>query len=268
MQRTTDQTVDETRGEEAEPTEDAVDRLLMGLKHIIEEQNRKKELNKKSWSLTTIATLVALIISVSTASWTIYEKFLSQPSPSLISPTIANLYCRHVRTANGDFRCQEGGALEVRAGQFHFVNESAAANTYLITDGWVTVNFLLNETQTREPISLRWQFFSDATNSGNPRSSAAPIEVSTLQRESREIEFTARRTTLPDGSVGFPDRVLFEDFLGLIAASQVDEIRLDFEFSVYQSNDTLLANCSIVVAQDFIDNAASGEFVLFSRDCN
>ena len=250
--------------EETDNKPDQVDRLIQGARNLLHERDQKPT---PRWTLSTIATLVALVLSVTTATWTLYERFLAKPSPELIADSIVNIYCNN-RHRDGKYECREPSSpLLIRSGPLTFLNQSVASNNFWVSDGSVTVNFLLNRTPSRDPIKLRWQYFSDATDSSIERTSVSPFQVPTAVPVSREIEFYPRRDNRPDGTVNFENRLPFRDFLELVGQNVVDEVRLNFRFTIYPNKEDVEATCSIRIGEDFVRNAIAGKHVLYSRDC-
>lgn len=245
------------------PIPDQVDRLISGARNILKERDNKPS---RAWTISNVATLIALVLSLTTAGWTLYERFLSQPNPEVVAPNIINLFCLSHKV-DGKWQCKDL-KLRVTASPLVFLNHSYAANSYLVSDAWVTVSFRKDGVNHQDSVELRWQFFSNATDSKVTRDSIVPIEVRSGQPQSREVEFTARRNVAADGTVEFINNYPFERFWETTASDNVNEIMLDFTFTLHPSGDTLTTTCLIPIGADLKTSAASQKHVMYSRDCH
>lgn len=216
--------------------------------------------------------LIALIVSLLTGGWTLYERFLSSPSPTLTGPAAINFLCYgwDVDEKKDEYFCPGEETLDgyfiVRAGPLVFLNDTYAKNSFLATESYVDVNFLKGD-KTEKYIRLKWKYFSDATPSGTRHNSVSPVKVTNSDPQSREIEYHPRHRRDESGVVTFSDKYPFEAFKKDVAEKKYDAIRLTFYFKTSAEESPLEAHCTIGLDSDIVRLASNKETVLYSRDC-
>ena len=103
--------------------------------------------------------LLALIISISTLTWSAYEKIFTQPKPGLIPPQTINFQC------SKDIHCDSLiDHLYIRATPLTFVNSASKGHTYTVTKVQVDSLFIDKLDNVRKDISYPWFYFSKATS--------------------------------------------------------------------------------------------------------
>jgi hypothetical protein len=218
------------------------------------------------------SSLVALIVSLGTLSWTMYDKFFVWPSPQLVPPEIVEFWCKDTSFDAVRQReiCDEEAYLLVRASTLTFLNRAPSPHSYVVKTLSANVSFMNADSAPKKSLHLPWQYFSEISISDQDRKPVAPFTVDGNAAVAKEVEFYPRREIDPDEKSSRPttsERYKFSDFQSLISSEAIKNISLLFEATVFDSNAPVTAVCQVPVDQDFVHNA-SVSYPLFSRECH
>lgn len=129
------------------------------------------------------------------------------------------------------------------------------------------VTYFGREQKPLKNICLDWQFLSSVSTAGSRRDPVGPFEVRSGSPFVQEIEFFPRRKTNPDGTTASGNFFHFREMERLIAQGEVQEIVLNFEAEIVGQENRLTVACKVPVDSDFLNNAGTTRFALYSREC-
>jgi len=204
--------------------------------------------------------LLAFMISIVTLSLTAVDRWLLDANPILRFPEIVNLTCQGwYEDEDEKVICPPTGQVFLEANPLTLINDTSAPHSFTGIRSNVVVDLQDASQISQKLITLGWFYFDN----GDP---IFPITVAPQTSTSKEIDYYARRSFDASGKLVKDYFLLFKDFGKMISSGSVISIKLKFSFELL-NGEIIDDDCVIPIDDEMKENAKTGQFVMYSREC-